>query len=342
MNLYLNNLFADSSESPITIKNRIGFLQSIADKVPDAKDLSFLRKEKIVLDRVNDSTNPGTRYTRLVHIMKALDMVDKAVSKKTYDRYNTLTNQVKPLKVAKVNDNILSEKQKDNLMSISHLDKLLELKLTKLYETYGLHRSLSKADLNKITRDGNLFKFGQEFQKIVSMAVYVWQPALRNNWAGMEWATTKRQASDDKTNYYLKKATTSQLIMRRYKNDYSMGEQIIDVRSKLDTLMKHWYLLLSAMLGEKPKYVLLYKINSKSISYNENTETFKKLLPRLFKDLCGKEQTINSLRHAWEKQIQTDIDYKNLSVNEKEQLHRELLHNFNTAQRYHLLYRESE
>ena len=96
------------------------------------------------------------------------------------------------------------------------------------------------------------------------------------------------------------------------------------------------------MIGSNPKYVLNYTITSRSIKHNPNTESFKKQLPRTYIDLTGLHITINSLRHAWEDKIQSDPNYNNLTVGEKEQLHLELLHRFDTAQRYQLLDRESE
>ena len=106
--------------------------------------------------------------------------------------------------------------------------------------------------------------------------------------------------------------------------------------------MKNWYTLLTKMIGSNPKYVLNYTITSRSIKHNPNTESFKKQLPRTYIDLTGLHITINSLRHAWEDKIQSDPNYNNLTVGEKEQLHLELLHRFDTAQRYQLLDRESE
>lgn len=339
MNSYLSNLFSGSDESQLTIKNRIRFLQSI---VPDANDLSFLNDTKTVLARVKDTDNVGTQHTRMGSIMKALKLDPSLVNKKTYNIYKKLYDQLGIQKNDKKNHNVLSDKQKENQISIDELEVLLDERLKDIYEKYGLATFPSSVILTKLARDKNLFNFGSDFQKFISMAVYVYQPAIRNNYADMEWTTTKKGANDSNKNYYWKKPSGSKLIMRKYKNDYSLGEQYINVRPKLNQYMKNWYTLLTKMIGTNPTYVLNYTITSKSIKHNPNTESFKKQLPRTFNELTRLHITINSLRHAWEDKIQSQPNYNNLTVGEKEAIHKELLHNFDTAQRYQLLDRESE
>jgi len=337
MNTYLNNLFADSTESESTIKNRIRFLKSID---PNATDFSFLNDTKTVLARVNDSDNVSTQHTRMGSIMKALELDPKLVSKKTYNTYEKLYDQLGIQKNANRDNNIMTDKQKENQISIDELEVLLDQRLKDIYEKYGLATFPSSVILTKLARDKDLYKFGSDYQKFISMAVYVYQPAIRNNYADMEWTATKKGANDSNQNYYWKKPSGSKLIMRKYKNDYSLNEQYINIRPKLNQYMKNWYTLLTKMIGTNPTYVLNYMITSKSIKHNPNTESFKKQLPRTFNELTSLHITINSLRHAWEDKIQSSPNYNKLTVGEKEQLHLELLHRFDIAQRYQLLDRE--
>lgn len=337
MNSYLNNLFLDSDESQSTIKNRIRFLQSID---LNASDLSFLNDTKTVLARVNDSDNVGTKHTRMGSIMKALHLDPSLVNKKTYNIYKKLYDQLGIQKNDKKNHNVLSDKQKENQISIDELEQLLDERLKDIYKKYGLATFPSNAILTKLNNDKDLYKFGSDYQKFISMAVYVYQPAIRNNYSNMRWVTAKKNASDSHENYYWKKPFGSKLIMRKYKNDYSLGEQYINVRPKLNQYMKNWYTLLTKMIQSNPTYVLNYIITSKSIKHNPNTESFKKQLPRTFNVLTHLHISINSLRHAWEDKIQSNPNYNNLTIGEKEAIHKELLHNFDTAQRYQLLDRE--
>lgn len=337
MNTYLNNLFADSTESESTIKNRIRFLKSID---PNATDFSFLNDTNTVLARVNDSDNVGTQHTRMGSIMKVLALSPKLVSKKTYNTYEKLYNQLGIQKNANRDNNVMTDKQKENQISIDELEVLLDQRLNDIYEKYRMTTFPNTVNLTRLYHDKNLFNFGSDFQKFISMAVYVYQPAIRNNYADMKWVTAKKNATDSNQNYYWKKPSGSKLIMHKYKNDYSLGIQYISARPKLNQYMKNWYTLLTKMIGSNPKYVLNYMITSKAIKHNPNTESFKKQLPRTFNELTGLHITINSLRHAWEDKIQSQPNYNKLTIGEKEAIHKELLHRFDTAQRYQLLDRD--
>jgi hypothetical protein len=338
MNAYITNLFTDSTESESTIKNRIRFLMSLANLFDDAKDLSFLNDTKTVLARVNDTNNVGTRHTRMGTIMKVLN--PNTITKKAFNQYEKLYTELGIQKNANRDNNVMTDKQKENQFSIDELEVLLDQRLKDIYDKYKMASFPSNVNLTRLYNDGNLFNFGSDYQKFISMAVYVYQPAIRNNYADMRWTTTKKNANDPTQNYYWKKPSGSKLIMRRYKNDYSLGEQYISVRPKLNQYMKNWYTLLAKMIGSNPINVLNYSITSKTIKHNPNTESFKKQLPRTFNELTGLHITINSLRHAWEDKIQSDPKYNKLTVGEKEQLHLELLHRFDTAQRYQLLDRD--
>ena len=261
MEQYFNN----STESASTISNRIRFLKSI-DR--EATDLSFLNDTKTVLARVNDSNNVGTQHTRMGSIMKVLELNPNTISKKVFNQYEKLYNELGIQKNTNRDNNVMTGKQKENQISIDELEVLLDQRLKDIYEKYGLATFPNTVNLTRLYHDKNLFNFGSDYQKFISMAVYVYQPAIRNNYADMRWTTTKKNASDSHENYYWKKPFGSKLIMRRYKNDYSLGTQYINVRPKLNQYMKNWYTLLTKMLGSTPIYVLNYTITSKSIKYN--------------------------------------------------------------------------
>ena len=341
MEAYLKNLFEDSSEAKSTIKNRIGFLLSIAREVPGAKDLSFLRKEKVVLARVNDSDNVGTRYGRMVHVIKAIDMVDGCVSKKTRDRYGALIVKLKPQKQDLNDNNVMSAKQAERYMTIGQLNKIVEHAYIDLNKRYEITK-LSKADLKRLITAGKIFTFAKEFQEVVLMACYVFQPSVRNNWGDLHIATSERQANKDNTKNYLlvnHRNKTMKLVMNEYKNKHSMGHQVIDLSAKLTALLFHWLVVVQTCIGQTPEYPLYYSINVSSATYAEKTDTIRKQIQRVFMKYTGKDIGINDLRHSWEKHIQSSDDYKRMTILERSELHRQLLHGYDVSQRYNLVQR---
>jgi predicted transcriptional regulator len=151
MEKYLDDLFQDGSEREVTLKARKGFLMSLAKLFPGSTDLSFLKKGKKVLERVNDSKHPGTRYGRMVHIIKAINAhTEPIVSKKTRDRYVALITRLKPQKQALSDNNVMSEEQKHKYLTHGQLNAILERKLVDLFEKYGMKRKITTDDIRRL------------------------------------------------------------------------------------------------------------------------------------------------------------------------------------------------
>jgi hypothetical protein len=229
METYLNNLFKDSSEREIALKHRKGFLLSLSSLFPNATDLTFLKHEKKVLQRVSDSNNPGTRYGRLIHIIKAIDMVPNVVSKKTRDRYIVLIKRLKSQKQALSDNNVLTDEQKARYLTLS-IKCYTRAKLIELLDRYGMKRKITTDDIRRLkeVRDrkkGNIFIFAKESQELTIMAAYIWQPTLRNNWGSLNLVGSKAQARDKTMNCMLVKSNKIDIIMNSYKNDYSLGQK---------------------------------------------------------------------------------------------------------------------
>ena len=120
-----------------------------------------------------------------------------------------------------------------------------------------------------------------------------------------------------------------------------MGHQRIKMTDKLASILSIWLDLLEHMLGEWPKYPLWYHISeSGNISWVDKPESMVRTIPRLSKKLFGRDLTINSFRHIHEMYIQSDPEYQRMSINEKREIHRQLLHSFEIGQYYNLLRRD--
>ena len=318
--------------------------------VPD-NNLSFLNNEKIILDRVNDSptNNASTKYGRLVHIIVAIKSeTPSSVTKRATGRYEKLIDLVKPQKEQINDNNIMNPKQQEKFMTIRQLTKIVDVALIDLYEKYEIaNRSIKPTDITKLkaiekTRDRNLFTFARDLQEIVLMACYVYQPALRNNYGDLHIANSRTAKATDRNWLVVnKRSKTMHLIMNKYKNVYAMGQQNLEFTPKLTILMFQWLSVLTACLNENPKHPLLYSFAANGkCEYLPNTGSIQKQIPRVFKKYTGKAIGINDMRHSWEKFIQDSDDYRRMTVNQKKELHRMLLHSFEVGQRYNLLHPE--
>lgn len=357
MENYLNELLKDSAAAT-TVKKRVSFLLSCYEAVKAVKrvpnnDLSFLNSEKIVLDRVNDSptNNASTKYGRLVHIIMAIKSEEpSSLTKRAKGRYEKLVEQVKPQKDQLNDNNIMNDKQKEKFMTIPQLNKVVEDALIKLFDKYQImNRGVKQSDIKRLkaiekTRDLNLFTFARDLQDVVVMACYVWQPALRNNYGDLHIGNTRTAKANDRNWLVVNKRVKSMyLIMNKYKNVYAMGQQKLDLSPKLTALLFQWLDVLHACLNENPKFPLLYKFAAHGkCEYMPNTGSIQKQIPRVFQKHTGKPIGINDLRHSWEKYIQDSGEYGRMTVNQKKEMHRMLLHSFEVAQRYNLLHPEPD
>lgn len=78
--------------------------------------------------------------------------------------------------------------------------------------------------------------------------MYLFQPALRNDWAALNITNKLRELSTDK-NYLYIKGRDMRIIMNVFKNAKVMGQVIIEVRPKLVELLIIWLAVLKKLLG---------------------------------------------------------------------------------------------
>lgn len=347
MLLYLTSLFSGAPGAESTKRATIRFIMSIPG-ASTATDLTFLRKEKIVLARVNDTENAGTRFNRLTQITKTLELAGIVVP-----RYNALLEANKKKKQEGREDTTMSDRQREQHMSADELDREVTKAYATLMSTHGIASSkINKVALRRIAADGRLLKFLKSFQEIVLMACYTWQAPIRNNWGGLYVVTTERKATSPRTNYLVarKGPKTMSLVMSDYKNVASMGRVVIDLSPRLASILFEWLHTLETVLGTKPTQPLYYtftagapKVRGSSILKIELAApaTAGRQLPRIFEKYVGKDISINALRHSWEMRLQTSAAYQKMTPGEKQGAHKQLLHAHNAAQEYNLLDRST-
>lgn len=348
---YMDDLFTKAKQKPLTIKGRIAFLKSIAMLVePEPVDLSFLRREKIVLARVQDTTNLLTQYNRLCHVVKAIELDKSAVSKKTLNRYTSMLRRLKPQKIAIETDNRLTDEQKDRYLTLGQVKAFLEKALDELFKEYGFDKRLiTQNDIDRLRavtnrKELNIFNFAKKFQQLAIMACYVYQPAIRNNFGLMKPTFQKKAAlKDTEYNYYWidKRNKKTYIIMNNYKNVAYMGTgYMIEVDKRLQNVLTNWLELLQSIYPSF-NYIFYYSITSDGkIKHSDNQSTIGRTIPRIFEKYSGKALSINDLRHIHEIEIQKSDEYKNATVAQREKMHAQLLHGHMTGLRYNLLWHE--
>ena len=348
---YLDEIFKKAKQKPLTVKGRIAFIKSIAilvDQTPT--DLSFLRKEKLVLTRILDSPNVLTQYNRLCHVVKTIELDKSCVSKKTLNRYTSMLRKLKPEKIAIETDNRLTDDQKARYLTLGQVKAFLGKGLNDLFEEYGFtKRVVTEEDINRLKavtnrKELNIYNFGKRFQQLAIMSCYVYQPALRNNFGLMKTTFQKKTAlTDTEYNYYYidRRNKKTFIIMNNYKNVAYMGKGfLIEVDKRLQNVMTNWLELLRFIVPDL-EYIFYYSISSDGkVKHSNNMSTIGRTIPRIFEKYTGQPLSINDLRHIHEIAIQKSDVYKNATVAEREKIHAMLLHGHLTGIRYNLLWHE--
>jgi hypothetical protein len=337
--------------SPTTIKNRVFYIWKLyRDIGDDATDLSFLGNYAKVMKYVRESEKTDVQKTRLFHILSMLETpAGKIVSVATKKRFRTAANKLRDAARVEAMDNTMTDKDKENYISLQQANLRLEAGIIDLFNKYEMPRSrkISDEDFNKwnIEHDRkNIKTFARELQKHVLLGVYTWQPALRSDWGTLEITSASvNRLATDKNWLQVLRGGRVRIIMNVYKNAKSMGNQIIEVESlKLKQFIKYWINLIGRITGTSPQFLFWYELTAnKPAKFNSSRDNLTKAISRASDQILGTHLSVNSFRHMWEMDLQSTDDYKRATMAEKAELHRKLLHGTMMGQQYNFQRRDA-
>lgn len=115
--------------------------------------------------------------------------------------------------------NIMTEAQKNTYLSLGTLNLQLEEHLIAIVDKYKLPRTKSVKDftrLNIVNPRKNIFTLARDLQEIVLAACYIWQPALRNNWANLEITRKAVGLTNDLNWLQVKRTGSMSLILNTF------------------------------------------------------------------------------------------------------------------------------
>jgi hypothetical protein len=340
MNVYIHEKLAGTAATS-TLQKRIPFLNGLAENINGFNNFGFLNKTGPVIRRIQKSDNIDTQWNSVWHVLMAIKSDPSVVSDEAKKVYEDLVAKLKPLRDAKHDNNVKNDKQIHTLKTeLTIRQGELRSKIKKLFADNDLpYKVPTVAKLRKL----NLFGFAKALQELIIPAVYLFQPALRNDWGSLN-ITTKMSGLSIRKNYLYVRGSTMRLIMNVYKNAKSLGHQVIDVRPELVELLQIWFAILKHIIGTKPSYPLLYNITKTKCEYVESEDALRRQIPRTtqrvfdIKDASGKSigLSINDFRHLWEIDIQTNPNYAKMTLEERKKIHLELLHGTEIAMQYNV------
>jgi hypothetical protein len=330
-----------------TIKNRVSYLFKQYRHIGDnANDLSYLNSYSKVIRHINESSQSDEgRKTYIFHVISLIGTkAGKVVSDDARQKYQKAAQRAREKSKKQSLENVATDKQQLNYVSIDGLTRQLETKIHELFAEYDMPykaAKISDADFGKwdIESDRkNIRSFARELQRLMMLACYCYQPALRSDWSTLKITSAAVNRLDPKTNWIqVLRGGRIRLHMNDFKNAKTFGKKVIELNNAhLKRYLKYWIDLLGRLLGSKPEHLFIYQLSPvkpvKLISITR--EAFSKAFARNSEKTFNKPQTVNSMRHAWEKKFQEDPAYQRMTGAERQALHHTLLHGTFTGQLY--------
>jgi hypothetical protein len=326
-----------STMSPTTFSKRSSFLARASN---GASDFGFINDTGRMLSILNGYDNINTRWNNLMSLVVAMKADPAVISKSTKAAFDDYIKATKEARDTRNLQNVKTDKQVERLdKPLTHYRTVVNKMFDDIDSKYDVSTTRAfKISPYSVKKLGDrIYQYAREFQDILTLAVYILQPALRSNWADMR-LTSKRSAIDDEHNWVVLNAREHFIHMAKFKNVRSFGITDIDLEPEIRARMYKWISILRALLHKDPEFVMHYEISKTkhTIAHIGSNDSLAKNIPRIAKRLLGKELSINDFRHMWEIDMQQNDMYKNLTMYEREYLHKRMLHSQNVAQLYNV------
>lgn len=296
--------------APTTRKARINFLSKVG--VKSISDYATLHDVNKVMNKfILDSDNVNTQATRIFHVIEYLKAIHEDDLLKAY------IDKMKSIKEA-------SNKKQNDTSTRDRADRY-ETPLETLQTIL-----LSKNPYPNFNTQGASLGMIRAYQDYILLVMYVLNPALRNDLHNL--SIINKRADIAKTgNFLVVNPRALYIHLNEFKNSKSMGSIRVDLTDYTKQLIRNLFKIYKPL---KLKPTSLFNHISKTVIEPMTEDAIKKRVKFVSGQYFGNELSINDYRHLWEMSIQNNDSYKSLNLNDREALHKKLLHSMNTALKY--------
>lgn len=182
----------------------------------------------------------------------------------------------------------------------------------------------------------------KDFASKVAVALYILEiPPLRLDWA-MMWLYFEEPKEDERPDNYLV-ITDDYLffVLSDYKTEAKYGKYTsprYDKNTEIYKILRRY----TDTFGDNEQILLKWKSEKGNIVIPDSNK-LGKIITEMFQKYLGKHITVNTIRRIYETELIQCDEYREMTVEEKRERHRHLLHDFSTAQKYNIIWRnESE
>ncbi|KAG7375103.1 hypothetical protein PHYPSEUDO_004189, partial [Phytophthora pseudosyringae] len=222
-----------------TIKNRVSYLYKQYRQIGgNANDLSYLSSYSKVIRHINESSKSDEgRKTYIFHVISLIGTkAGTIVSDDARRKYQAAARRAREKSKKQSLDNIATDKQQINYVSIDGLTRQLETKIHELFADYEMPyqaAKISEADFAKWSIESDrkdIKSFARELQRCVMLACYCYQPALRSDWSTLNITSAAINRLDVEHNWIqVLRGGRIRLIMNDFKNVKTFGKHIIEI-----------------------------------------------------------------------------------------------------------------
>lgn len=304
----MNNLF--STIAPTTRKARLNFLSKIG--VSDLNQYDVLNDVNNIVNKyIIDTENVNTQATRIFHVIEFLKAVK---DKNLLPQYTDIMKKIKDKSIRKQNDTATKDRADRYETPLEELQTIL----------------LSKNPYPNFNTQNVSLGMIKTYQDYILLVMYILNPALRNDLHNLS-IITKAADIKEHGNYLVVNPRALYIYLNEFKNSKSMGPVRVDLTDYTKELIRNLFKIFKP-LKIKPTS-LFNHVSAKKIE-PMTEDAVKKRVKFVSNQYFHKELSINDYRHLWEIRIQNDDSYKNLNLNDREAIHKKLLHSLNTALKY--------
>ena len=315
----LYKYFIGHTSSRTTIDNHI-------NKILRINSISDIKYNNVI-DLLNDSSNiiklinkkysniatKKSFFISLVSFCKTIINSNKnLIDEKHIQKYYNHMLKFRDINNKEINNNTKNKKQKQNWVSWEELQKVPSIIKPLIF-----------------SKDNTPFKIYEIYTKYIITCLYTMIPPLRLDYHKIHIFKKKSDVKiyKDYDRYIILEDGIMKL--NKFKNVKKIGKQTIKLPNELKDIISKYYQFL--IKNNYPHEFLLYSPRTKK-EFSSNS--FGKYVQKIFELYINKSVDVNMIRHSYSNFIVQDPNYNNLSINEKEKLHRQILHSKNVGEEY--------
>jgi len=292
----LENLLEDKSEqTKKTYISRIVSIKKLIDYKPD--DLKFIDESKKIIKFIDTDDDLKLSTKKLNYI--ALSVISELLNLKSKNTYHEKMMEFKNKNNTERKNNLITDEIKQHWATF---DELREMYFKMPEET------------------------DDDIQNKLIIALYVLQPPLRNDYANIR--LFNRMARLDAGNHMIIKKNKIELIINEHKTKEQFGS--VSINYDVKTTPEIYRILNKWLDINDTKYLLIRTSTRRALTENDLSH----LIPQIFEKYINKHITIQLLRQIYETELQSSKEYNEMSMNEKDEIHKKLLHGSAVAQEY--------